>query len=141
VRASDPLLVLGAGRADHTGKGRTGIRSLHRQQCPNLKDRTPRPTSLQGRAQKAASQPGYRFRNLYGRLDEDFLTQCWRDSRQDAASGVDGVSAQAYEQHLDATIHDLGERLQQKRSRAKLVRRQYIPKGDGTQRARWASPP
>ena len=36
------------------------------------------PTSLQGIAQKAASQKGYRFRNLYGMLDEEFLKQCWR---------------------------------------------------------------
>ena len=33
------------------------------------------PTSLQGLAQKAASQKGYRFRNLYGMLNEDFLQQ------------------------------------------------------------------
>ena len=92
------------------------------------------PTSLQGRAQKAERQKGYRFRNLYGMLDEDFLKQCWRDIRKDAASGVDQVSAQAYEQHLDENIHDLVERLKQKRYRAKLVRRHYIPKGDGTQR-------
>ena len=92
------------------------------------------PTSLQGRAQKAESQKGYRFRNLYGMLNEDFLKQCWRDIRKDAASGVDQVSAQEYEQHLDANIHGLVERLKQKRYRAKLVRRQYIPKGDGTQR-------
>jgi RNA-directed DNA polymerase len=92
------------------------------------------PTSLQGIAKKAESQKGYRFRNLYGMRDEDFLKQCWRDIRKDAASGVDHVSAQAYEQHLDEHIHDLVERLKQKRYRAKLVRRQYIPKGDGTQR-------
>ena len=92
------------------------------------------PTSLQGLAQKAASQKGYRFRNLYGMLNEDFLKPCWRDIRQDAAAGVDQVSAQEYEQHLDDNIHHLVERLKQKRDRAKLVRRQYIPKGDGTQR-------
>jgi len=92
------------------------------------------PTSLQGIAQKAASQKGYRFRNLYGMRDEDFLKQCWRDIRKDAASGVDQVSAQEYEQHLDANIHGLVERLKQKRYRATLVRRHYIPKGDGTQR-------
>jgi RNA-directed DNA polymerase len=92
------------------------------------------PTSLQGIAKKAASQKGYRFRNLYGMLDEDFLKQCWRDIRKDAAAGVDHVSAQAYEQHLDENIHHLVERLKQKRYRAKLVRRHYIPKGDGTQR-------
>jgi RNA-directed DNA polymerase len=92
------------------------------------------PTSLQGIAKKAASQKGYRFRNLYGMRDEDWLKQCWRDIRQDAAAGVDHVSAQAYEQHLDANIHHLVERLKQKRYRAKLVRRHDIPKGDGTQR-------
>jgi RNA-directed DNA polymerase len=92
------------------------------------------PTSLQGIATKAASQKGYRFRNLYGMLDEDFLKQCWQDIRKDAAAGVDHVSAQAYEQHLDENIHHLVERLKQKRYRAKLVRRHYIPKGDGTQR-------
>src|SRR4029453_14398646 len=94
------------------------------------------PTSLQGLAQKAASQKGYRFRNLYGRLNEDFLKQGWRDIRQDAAAGVDQVSAQEYEQHLDENIHHLVERLQQKRYRAKLVRRPYILKGEGTRRPR-----
>ncbi len=83
------------------------------------------PTSLQGIAKKAASQKGYRFRNLYGMLDEDFLKQCWRDIRKDAAAGVDHVSAQAYEQHLDENIHHLVERLKRKRYLAKLVRRHY----------------
>jgi RNA-directed DNA polymerase len=92
------------------------------------------PTSLQGIAQKARNQQGYRFRNLYGMLNEEFLTQCWRDIRKDAAAGVDQMSAQVYEQHLDKNIHYLVERLKHKRYRAKLVRRHYIPKEDGTQR-------
>ena len=94
------------------------------------------PTSLQGRAQKAARQQGYRFRNRYGMLNEDFLTQCWRDIRKEAAAGVDRVSAQAYEQHLDENIHQLVERLKQQRYRATLVRRHSMPKGDGPQRPR-----
>jgi retron-type reverse transcriptase len=92
------------------------------------------PTSLQGRAQQAASQKGHRFRNLYGMLDEDCRKQCWRAIRKDAAAGVAQVRAQEYAQHLDEHIHRLGERLKQKRSRAKLVRRHSMPKGDGTQR-------
>lgn len=91
-------------------------------------------TSRQGIAKKAASPKGDRFRNLYGLLDEDFLKQCWRDIGKDAAAGVDQVSAQAYEQHLEENLHRLVERLKQKRYRAKLVRRHYIPQGDGTQR-------
>lgn len=92
------------------------------------------PTSLQGRAQKAARPKGSRCRTRYGRLDEGFLQQCWRDIRQAAASGVAQGSAQAYAQRLDANSHDLVERLQQKRYRATRVRRQYIPPGEGTQR-------
>lgn len=88
-------------------------------------------TSLQGIAKKAQRQKQYRFRDLYGLLNEDLLKECWRDIRRDAAYGVDRVSAQDYEQHLDENIGDLVARLKQKRYRAKLVRRHYIPKGDG----------
>ena len=49
--------------------------------------------------------------------------------RKDAAFGVDRVSAQEYELNLDDNIRQLVERLKGKRYRAKLVRRQYIPKG------------
>jgi RNA-directed DNA polymerase len=67
-------------------------------------------------------------------LDEDCLTQCWRDIRQDAAAGVDQGSAQEDAQHLEEHMHRLVECLKQKRYRAKLVRRHSIPTGDGTQR-------
>ena len=130
-RESDQPIVLRDGSADHTGKGLTGRRSLHR-----LIDRTWRaghsmPTFLQGIANKAHEQPQHRFGNLYELLNEAYLKECWRDIRKDAASGVDRVSAQEYEQHLEENIHDLVERLKRKQYRAKLVRRQYIPKGDG----------
>ena len=95
VRASAPLIGLGDGSAAHTGKGRTGLRSLHRKHGPTRQDRTPRPTARPGIAKKAAGQKGERCRNLYGRRNEDFLKQCGRDLRQDAASGVAQVRAQA----------------------------------------------
>jgi retron-type reverse transcriptase len=88
-------------------------------------------TFWQGRAQKAQEQPKHRFGNLYEVLNEPFLKECWRDIRKAAASGVDRLSAQDYERHLDENIPNLVERLKRKQSRAKLVRRQYIPKGDG----------
>lgn len=92
------------------------------------------PTSLQGIAKKAQEQKRYRFRNLYGMLNEELLRDCWRDIRKDAAYGVDEVSAREYEQHLEENIRDLVDRLKRKRYRAKLVRRHYIPKEDGGQR-------
>jgi RNA-directed DNA polymerase len=88
------------------------------------------PTSLQAIAQKAKTEKSHRFGNLYELLNEVWLKECWRDIRKNAASGVDRVSAQDYEQNLDENIHDLVDRLKRKAYRAKLVRRQYIPKGD-----------
>jgi len=88
-------------------------------------------TYLQAIANKAKSQLKYRFRNLYGMLNEDMLHDCWRFIRKDAAFGVDRVSAQEYEQNLGDNIQQLVERLKEKRYRAKLVRRQYIPKENG----------
>ena len=89
------------------------------------------PTSLQGIAEKAQRQKQYRFRNLYGMLNEELLTESWREIKKSAASGVDQISAQVYEQNLAGNIQDLVERLKQKRYRAKLVKRHYIPKGNG----------
>lgn len=114
------------------GKGLTGVRSLQRKHGPDMQDRKHAVlTSLQGIANKAASQKSYRFRNLYGMLNEEMLHDCWRDIRKDAAYGVDRVSAGQYEQNLSENIQQVVERLKGKRYHAKLVRRQYIPKGDG----------
>jgi RNA-directed DNA polymerase len=92
------------------------------------------PTFLQGIAKKAQEQPKHRFGNLYELLNEAYLKECWSDIRKDAAYGVDRVSARDYEQNLDENIRDLVERLKRKQYRAKLVRRQYIPKGEGKMR-------
>jgi RNA-directed DNA polymerase len=92
-------------------------------------------TSLEGIAKKAKERPGYRFRNLYTMLDEEFLKECWCDIRKDAAYGVDKVSAKEYGKNLDENIQNLVNRLKQKRYRARLVRRKYIPKGDGRMRS------
>ncbi len=91
-------------------------------------------TSLQGIAEKARREKKYRFRNLYGMLDEGILRACWRDISKDAAYGVDRVSAQEYEEELEENIRRLVERLKGRRYRAKLIRRQYIPKGGGKAR-------
>ena len=88
-------------------------------------------TSLQAIAKKASEQPGYRFRNLFGMLDEDMLKDSWHFIRKQAASGVDRGSAQEYEQNLEENIHQLVDGLKRKRYRAKNVLRRYIPKGNG----------
>jgi len=91
-------------------------------------------TSLQGIADKARKEPKHRFRNVYGMLNEAFLLESWRWVRKNAASGVDGVSAREYERDLTENIRSLVERLKEKRYRARLVRRQWIPKENGKER-------
>src|SRR5260370_37923899 len=99
-----------------------------------MKERAAVQTSLLGIAKKARSDKRYRFRNLYRELNEELLRDSWRLLRKDAALGVDRVSAAEYEASLEENIHQLEERLKRKRYRAKLVRRHYIPKGDGGKR-------
>lgn len=92
-------------------------------------------TSLLGIAKKAKSERRYRFRNLYREINEEMLHDSWRLIRKDAAYGVDQVSAAEYEANLEENIRQLVEKLKRKSYRAKLVRRHYIPKSDGSQRA------
>jgi RNA-directed DNA polymerase len=99
-----------------------------------MKERATVQTSLLEIARKAKAYKRYRFRNLYRELNEELLLDSWRLIRKDAAYGVDRVSANEYEANLEENIHQLVERLKRKSYRAKLVRRHYIPKGDGSKR-------
>lgn len=92
------------------------------------------PTSLRGIAKRAQACKEHRFQDLYRSLDANLLLSCWDGLNKKAASGVDQVTAAAYEQDLIANIQDLAERLKAKRYRAKLVRRCYIPKDNGGKR-------
>lgn len=92
------------------------------------------PTSLRGIANRAKACKHHRFRDLYRELDAAMLMHCWRDLNKAAASGVDEMTAQAYQENLMANIQDLAERLKTKRYRTKLVRRCYIPKENGKER-------
>ena len=73
----------------------------------------------------------YRFLNLYTMLNENNLLDSWRYVKKNVAYGVDKVSAREFEQDLPSHVQSLVERLKRKSYRAKLVRRQYIPKGKG----------
>src|SRR5437867_7361867 len=96
-RESDQPIVLGDGRADHRGKGLTEVRSWQRKHCPARRAGITMPTSLQAIARKAQESKPHRFVNLYGLIDEQHLRISWLFIRQNAAYGVDQVSAKDYE--------------------------------------------
>lgn len=64
-------------------------------------------------------------------INQEILRLCFYRLRKDAASGVDKVTFQDYERDLEANLTDLTGRLRRKAYRARLVRRKYIPKGNG----------
>src|SRR5439155_5374123 len=88
-------------------------------------------SSLRAIARKAQQDKRHRFGGLYRLLNEQSLRSCFYQLRKAAAPGVDGVTFQIYEQNLDENIRRLVQRLKNKSYHARLVRRKYIPKGEG----------
>ena len=123
------------GKAHHMGKDLTEVRSAQRKLAPDKVGLEQcEQTLLRAIATKAKTKGKHRFRDLYRCLNVQFLLCCWKDLNKKAASGVDEVTAEAYGQNLEANIQALVQRLKQKRYRAKLVRRCYIPKPNGKER-------
>jgi RNA-directed DNA polymerase len=123
------------GKAHYMGKDLTEVRSPQRKLAPDKVGLEQcEQTSLRGIATKAKARAAHRFQDLYRFLNAQFLMDCWKDLNKDAASGVDKMTAEAYGENLEANIENLAKRLKEKRYRAKLVRRCYIPKDNGKQR-------
>ena len=123
------------GKPRTLGKDLTEVRSPQRKLVPDtVGPDKGKPTSLRGIANRAKARKHHRFRDLYRMLDEELLRSCWSALNKDAASGVDEVTAEKYQENLESNIQDLAERLKQKKYRAKLVRRCYIEKENGKER-------
>lgn len=135
ARESDHPIVLRDGRADHMGKGVTVIRSLQRQLAPDkVGPEHAEPTFLQAISIKAGTAKVHRFQNLYGSLNETLLYEAWRDLNKRGAPGVDQVTIAQYGENLGENIKRLVERLKRDEYRSRLIRRKYIPKGNGKER-------
>jgi RNA-directed DNA polymerase len=119
------------GASPDTGEGADKSTQSAQATSPVRTTETGWPTFLRAIAEKAFTHKHHRFGDLYRWLNQDVLRLCFFRLRKDAASGVDGVTFQAYEKNLEANLTDLVGRLKRKAYRARLVRRKYIPKGDG----------
>jgi len=117
------------------GKGVTIIRSLQRQLAPdNVGPEHAEPTFLQALSTKAGTAKAHRFQNLYGSLNESLLYESWRNLNKRGAPGVDKVTIAQYGENLGENIKRLVERLRRDEYRSRLIRRKYIPKGNGKER-------
>ena len=82
-------------------------------------------------AQLARRKPKLELTTLAHRVDLDWLREGYRRTRKDGAVGVDGQTAEEYEQDLRGNLESLLERFKAGTYRAPPVRRVHIPKGDG----------
>jgi len=117
------------------GKGVTVIRSLQRKLAPDtVGPEQDEPTFLQALSNKAGTAKAHRFQNLYGSLNESLLHDAWRKLNKQGAPGVGKVTIAQYGENLGENIKRLVERLRRDDYRSRLIRRKYIPKGNGKER-------
>jgi len=86
-------------------------------------------------AELARKAPDMALRTLAHHIDLVWMHEAYRRTRKDGAVGVDGVTAEMYEERLDENLADLLERFKSGRYRAPPVRRAHIPK-EGTGKTR-----
>jgi group II intron reverse transcriptase/maturase len=72
--------------------------------------------------------------NVIQFVDEELLRLAFRSLRKQAAPGIDGASYEEYAANLDQNLRDLHTRLKGGHYRAPVIRRVYIPKGNGKRR-------
>jgi group II intron reverse transcriptase/maturase len=76
------------------------------------------------------------FTSLAYLMDIDWLKEAYRRTRKDGAVGVDGITADEYEQDLEGNLQRLLGRVKSGTYRAPPVRRVHIPKGGSTTETR-----
>ncbi|TAN47424.1 MAG: group II intron reverse transcriptase/maturase [Rhodospirillales bacterium] len=84
--------------------------------------------------QAAKARKKERFTALLHHVTVDALKAAYFCLKQNAAPGVDGLTWQDYEQHLEVNLRDLHERIHHGTYRALPSRRAYIAKANGQQR-------
>jgi len=77
----------------------------------------------------AKQSPQMAFTSLAYLMDIDWLKEAYRRTRKDGAVGVDGMTADEYEQNLEGNLQRLLDRAKSGTYQAPPVRRVHIPKG------------
>jgi group II intron reverse transcriptase/maturase len=116
-------------------KDLTEVRSPQRKHMPDkVGSDIDVQTSLRGIAKKASLNKQHRFRDLYRLLNIQMLQLAWENINKNTAIADEDQTVEDYGADLTANLERLVLRLKQKRYRAKLIKRRYIPKENGKQR-------
>ena len=84
-------------------------------------------------ASLAEDNPEMGFTSLHHLIDLDWLVEAWHKTRKGGTPGIDGQTADQYEQNLMQNLQNLLERFRSGRYKAPPVLRKHIPKGSGTE--------
>jgi RNA-directed DNA polymerase len=93
-------------------------------------------TKQQRVATLAKQSPLMGFTSLAYLMDIDWLHEAFQRTRKDGATGVDGMTATAYEANLEVNLQGLLDRAKSGTYHAPPVRRVHIPKGGSTTETR-----
>jgi group II intron reverse transcriptase/maturase len=85
-------------------------------------------TKLQRIAEKANSEPNFQFTSLFHLMNEELLLGCFEQLRNNAASGIDGMTKDQYAEQLPENLRQLVDRLHRMAYIPQPVMRVYIPK-------------
>ena len=85
-------------------------------------------TKLRRIAKKAGSDGNFRFTSLFHLMTEELLLGCFEGLRNNAASGIDGVTKEQYAEDLEENLRTLVSRLHRMAYIPQPVERIYIPK-------------
>jgi RNA-directed DNA polymerase len=85
-------------------------------------------------SERARKESKVQFTSLAHLLNKKFLRECYLELGRDRASGIDGVSWQAYGENLNENLANLVMRMKAKQYRPKPAKRVYIPKNEHEKR-------
>jgi len=85
-------------------------------------------------SERARKEPKCQFTSLAYLLNRKFLRECYLELGRDRASGIDGLSWQAYGENLYENLANLVKRMKAKQYRPRPAKRVYIPKNEHEKR-------
>src|SRR5262245_48860856 len=92
-------------------------------------------TKLKRIAELARKLTGKPILSLAHHIDMPLMREAYEQTRKDGASGIDNVTAEEYKRELDKNLQRLLDGFKSGTYKAPPVRRAYIPKADGGERA------
>lgn len=90
---------------------------------------------MRGIAIKAKHNKNHRFGNLYGLIKKDGLYLAWKQINKKSATGIDKETVEEFKRNLNENLDAMADALKSKKYMARLVKRVYIPKGNGKTRS------